>query len=122
MTQILVIEDDDLVRNMISNTLRKAGFEVALAANGKEGLEQAEALRPELVVTDILMPDKEGIETILELKAIDKHIKIIAMSGGGSAKNMTFLDMAQKVGAHKVMTKPFKSSELLETIKVLLAS
>ena len=59
MTQILVIEDDDLVRNMISNTLRKAGFEVALAANGKEGLEQAEALKPELVVTDI---DQESID------------------------------------------------------------
>ena len=68
------------------------------------------------------MPDKEGIETILEVKAEDSNVKIIAMSGGGSTKNMTFLDMAKKVGANHTLSKPFKPSVLLDVVKDLLGT
>lgn len=122
MPKILVIDDDDIVRHMVCGSLRKAGFQVSEARNGNEGVKRAEAESPGLVITDILMPDKEGIETILEIKAANKDIKIIAMSGGGSTQNMTFLDMAKKVGAQRVLSKPFKPAELLEAVKGVLAS
>lgn len=120
MTKILVIDDDDLVRGMICNSLRKEKFDVFEACNGNEGIRKAREEKPDIVVTDILMPDKEGIETILELQAMDSGIRIIAMSGGGSSKNMSFLEMAKKVGARHVLNKPFKSSVLLGAVKSLL--
>lgn len=122
MTKILVIDDDDLTRGMICNALKKAEFEVLEAANGNEGVQKAQNEKPDLVVTDILMPDKEGIETIMEIKAINSAIKIVAMSGGGTSKNMSFLEMAKKVGAEQVLSKPFKPSALLETINKVLAT
>ncbi len=120
MTKILVIDDDDLVRGMICNALRKEKFEVFEACNGNEGIRKAKEEKPDIVVTDILMPDKEGIETIMELQGLDSKIRIIAMSGGGSAKNMSFLEMAKKVGARHVLSKPFKSAVLLNAVKSLV--
>lgn len=122
MIKVLVIDDDDLVRGMISNTLRKASFDVYEADNGNDGLTQASHIKPGIIITDILMPDKEGIETIVELKQRDNNYKIIAMSGGGTSKNMAFLEIAKKAGADKALTKPFKSSELLQTIQDLLTT
>ncbi len=122
MTKILVIDDDDLVRGMVCNALKKAGFDVIEASNGNEGVAKAQSEDPDVVVTDILMPDKEGIETILEIKATKAKIKIVAISGGGSSKNMTFLDMAKKAGAEKVLSKPFTLSVLLEAISSLTDS
>jgi len=116
MTKILVIDDDELTRSMICHALKKAGFEVLEAANGNDGVQKAKDDKPDLVVTDILMPDKEGIETILEIQALDRNIKIVAMSGGGATKNMTFLEMAKKAGAKYTLSKPFKPSVLLEII------
>ncbi len=122
MTKILVIDDDDLVRGMVCNALKKAGFDVIEASNGNEGVAKAQSEDSDVVVTDILMPDKEGIETILEIKATKAKIKIVAISGGGSSKNMTFLDMAKKAGAEKVLSKPFTLSVLLEAISSLTDS
>jgi DNA-binding response OmpR family regulator len=116
MTKILVVEDNEMLRHMICDTLRKEKFDVFEASNGNEGISQARKEKPDIVVTDILMPDKEGIETILELKSEHENIKIIAMSGGGNTKNMTFLDMAQKVGAEFVLSKPFKPSDLMNAV------
>lgn len=121
MAKILVIDDDELVRNMVSSALKKAGHDVALADNGSEGVTNAQNDPPDLVITDMLMPDKEGIQTILELQAAHQNIKIIAISGGGATKNMNFLHMAEKVGAQKVLAKPFKPSVLLSTVNDLLA-
>ncbi len=86
----------------------------------EEGIRKAKEEKPDIVVTDILMPDKEGIETIMELQGLDSKIRIIAMSGGGSAKNMSFLEMAKKVGARHVLSKPFKSAVLLNAVKSLV--
>lgn len=121
MVKILVIDDDDFVRKIVCRSLRKNNFEVIEANNGNDGVEKAQSEKPDVVLTDILMPDKEGIETILEIKAADQNIKIIAMSGGGSTKNMNFLDMAKKVGAQHVLSKPFKPSALLEAINDVLS-
>lgn len=120
MTKILVIDDEELVRKMIVSVLKKSGFDVYEAANGIEGLAQAQNNLPDLVLTDILMPDKEGISTILELKTINPTIKIIAMSGGGKTQNMSFLEMAQKVGVKHTLKKPFRPTELLQAIDSLL--
>ena len=120
MFNILIIEDDDLVQNMISSVLRKNGYQVSSASNGVEGVEKVRSGNPDLAITDILMPDKEGIQTIVEIKQMRPDIKIIAMSSGGQAKNMSFLNMAKKVGAEYVLQKPFKPSELINIINKLL--
>ena len=120
MKKILVIDDDDLVRSMTCNVLKKSGFQVFEAENGNVGLNVAVKESPDLVITDMLMPDKEGIETILELSAINKDIKIIAMSGGGKTQDMTFLDLAKKIGASKTIQKPFKPANLLSAVQEIL--
>lgn len=116
MQKILVVEDDDFIRGMICTVLKKHGFEVIEAKNGVDGVDKALHEKPNIVLTDMLMPDKEGIETILEIRSASPDIKIIAMSGGGKTKNMNFLDMAKKVGAEKILSKPFKPSALLNAI------
>ncbi len=120
MVKILVVDDDDLVRNMICSFLSKSGYTVFEATNGNSGVAMAQEKSPDLVLTDMLMPDKEGIETIMEIKAINPDIKVIAMSGGGKTKNMAFLDMAKQIGAEHIMSKPFKPTALLEIIKTLV--
>jgi len=120
VAKILVIDDDKLVRSMVCGTLRKANHEVLEAGNGNEGVQKAQDETPDLVITDMLMPDKEGIETIIEIKAINESIKIIAISGGGNTKNMVFLEMAQKIGADHALSKPFKPNDLLGAINTLL--
>ncbi len=120
MSKILVVDDDDLIRGMVSTILKKLGYEVVEAVNGTQGVEKAKTENPDLVITDILMPDKEGIETIIELRSINKDIKIIAMSGGGGTKNMSFLDMAKNVGANEIMMKPFKPNDIEDKIKALI--
>ncbi len=122
MTKILVIDDDDFIRGILCNALKKSNFEVIEATNGNEGVEKALSQTPDVVVTDILMPDKEGIETIMEIKEANQDIKIIAMSGGGAIKNMSFLDMAKKVGAQHVLSKPFKPNDLFTAINDVMDS
>jgi CheY-like chemotaxis protein len=116
MQKILVIDDDALIRNMVSSSLMKAGHEVECAENGVDGLRKAQENPPELVITDMLMPDMEGIETIMEMRSKNPNIGIIAMSGGGSTGNMDFLEMASRLGAQHVLKKPFKPSVLLDLV------
>ncbi len=117
MPTVLVIDDDDLIRKMISTMLKKSGFTVMEAENGNKGMELLKGnIKPDLVITDILMPDKEGLETISEIRALMPTIKIIAISGGGKKQDMTFLNLAKQVGAERVLQKPFRPSELLNII------
>lgn len=120
MAKIFVIDDDDLIRTMMVSALRKRGHDVFGASNGNTGLQMAQKDQPDLVITDILMPDKEGIETILELTALYPKLKIIAMSGGGATKNMSFLEMAEKVGAHCTLKKPFKPQTIFDAVDTTL--
>ncbi len=120
MAKILIIDDDDLIRGMVATVLRKRGYEVFKASNGNDGIAMVRSNLPDLVITDILMPDKEGIETIFELQNEFPGIKVIAMSGGGATKNMSFLTMAEKIGAKVALKKPFKPQELFDAIETTL--
>ncbi len=118
-TRILIIDDDELVRLTLKNLVKKAGFLVSEADNGRTGMDMFAKERPQIVITDILMPDKEGLETITEMRKISPHAAIIAMSSGGSTKNLSFLQLAKQLGANYTITKPIKPDVLMAAIKAL---
>ena len=120
MTRILVIDDDAEIRQVLQHILERAGYEVRDAADGRQGLECVRAEPIDLVVTDIIMPEKEGIETIRELQADCPDVKIIAISGGGRVSPYDYLEMAQKFGAVKTFEKPFEWDELIMAIDEIL--
>lgn len=120
MGKILVIDDDDMVRDLLMETLQHADYEVDTARNGAEGLRHFDGTRYDLVVTDILMPEKEGIETILAMRKRDPAMRVLAISGGGRTGNYDYLDIALALGARGVLRKPFRPSQFLETVRTLL--
>lgn len=117
---ILVIDDDKDIRLTLRRILATAGHDVHEAADGDSGLALCAEIAPALVITDILMPEKEGIETIRELKHAHPAVRIIAISGGGRSGIMDFLDMARQLGADAALQKPFRRAELLEVVERLL--
>ncbi len=119
-TTILVIDDEQLIRLQIRSALELEGYAVHEAANGSEGLDRIAATRPDVVITDILMPDKEGIETILELRRLYPALKIIAISGGGRTGNKDFLNTAKHLGADRILAKPFGLADLLGLVRDVL--
>jgi DNA-binding response OmpR family regulator len=120
LARILLIDDDATVRYALKQVLERAGHQVDEAHDGIVGIEKYNAVQPDLVVTDIIMPNQEGIETIIKLKRMSPNVAIIAMSGGGRTGNRDFLAMAEKLGAAKVMPKPFRPKELVEAVQALL--
>ena len=118
MARILVIDDDEAIRTMLRHALQKAGHEVFLGANGREGIDQYRANQPDLIITDIYMPGTEGIETIIEFHRRSSEIRIIAMSGKPTADVM--LGIAQRLGAVAVLLKPFSIGELLQAVEKAL--
>jgi YesN/AraC family two-component response regulator len=100
--------------------LKRAGHEVVEAPDGIEGIRLYQEKQPHLVITDIVMPKKEGLETILDLRREDPQVKIIAISGGGRIGPESYLDIAEGFGANRILTKPFNNKELLEAIHDLL--
>jgi CheY-like chemotaxis protein len=112
MSSILVIEDDADLRLLLQQTLAAAGYEVRTAADGKEAGRLCQAHPYDLVITDIYMPNKDGLEVIMELRACSPHIKIIAISGQLTQKNM--LPVAATLGAVATLRKPFTPQELLQ--------
>lgn len=121
MPRILVIDDDDLIRVMLSQMLEDAGHQVAVAANGDEGIKLFRANPADLIITDIIMPEKEGWETIVEIRRDFPRVKIIAISGGGRIGPYSYLMVAKRFGAERVFTKPLKKEELLKAVGELLA-
>ena len=120
MARILLIDDDAAVRYALKQVLERAGHQVEEANDGMVGIDVYNATRPDIVVTDIIMPNQESIETIIKLKRMAPEIAIIAMSGGGRTGNRDYLGMAEKLGAAKVMPKPFRPRELVEAVQALL--
>lgn len=120
MAHILVIEDEPGMREVLRKALTQAGHHVSLASNGKEGMNRLVGATPSLVITDILMPEKDGIETIIEIRKTHPQMKIIAVSGGGRAKFVEFLEIANRAGADAVLQKPFRMAELLDRVNRLL--
>ena len=114
---IVVIDDDAMVRTSIQRILEAEGYEVALASNGREGLGLMQRLAPRLVITDLIMPEMEGIETIAEMRRLRADLRIIAISGGGRIGNADFLDMARKIGANDIMAKPFDPDEFITMVR-----
>ena len=119
--KILVIDDDDLVRATIVAVLDRADVEVSEAADGDVGMRLFEEGGHDVVITDILMPNREGIETIRDLRRSNEGVKIIAISGGGNIDKMQLLDLAQKFGADRVLPKPFTPQQVLTTLDEVLA-
>ena len=120
MARILVIDDEQPIRDLLKKALEKAGHGVEVAPNGKVGIEIQHQHPADLVITDLFMPEKEGLETIMELKRDFPDIKIIAISGGDRKGTLDFLPMSEKLGAHIAMKKPFTISEVLEAVNNLL--
>ena len=120
MKQVLLMEDEEGVRTMFCAMLEKAGYEVISASNGKEGLELYHSDPTPLVITDIVMPEKEGTETIMELRRDYPNVKIIAVSGGGQVGPQTYLDAVGKLGADRMFAKPVERDTLLEAVRALM--
>jgi len=118
--KILVIDDDDRFRRLAAKILTAEGHEVSEASDGVEGMKVFQQQKPGLVITDIIMPNQEGIETILELRRENPAIRIIAMSGSpGPSGNASFLKMAQQLGADEILAKPFRPQDLRAVVRRL---
>ena len=122
MKKILVIDDDDIMRETIRDILLFESYDVAVASDGKEGLEIIQEERFDMIVTDILMPDKDGIEVIMEAKKSQPNIYIVAVSGGGYIPAESYLKVASDLGAHAAIVKPFDIDEFISEVNTLLNS
>ncbi len=120
MARILLIEDDDALRGVIAQSLAHAGHEVLQAADGRQGVDLFHASEFDLVLTDLVMPGKEGVETIIELRRENPTQRIIAMSGG-MLRSKLYLDLAGRLGAQRTLAKPFMPQELLGAVDEVLA-
>jgi CheY-like chemotaxis protein len=118
--RILIIDDEDLIREVVKEMLEAEGYIVSMAANGKEGLRVYQKELPDLIITDIFMPEMEGLETIRELQRGSPKVKIIAISGGGEKGMLSFLSYAKRFGALRALEKPFSREELLTAVRELL--
>jgi CheY-like chemotaxis protein len=120
--RVLLVDDDDAIREMLELVLQRRGLIVVQARNGSEALRLYRDQEFDLVVTDLIMPEKEGIETILEIRAMKRPIRIIAISGGGRVDQSMHLHLAKSVGADRVVAKPFLPVDFLKVVDELLAS
>ena len=116
--KILLIDDDDLLRKMLHISMTKVGHSVIEARNGRDALEICRVEPPDLVVTDVVMPEKEGIETIGDLRRLYPTLPVIAISGGGRNSAADYLKIARHMGAVAVLQKPFS----IEDLAALVAS
>ena len=120
MARILLIDDEDQVRATLKEIMEKQGYEVAEAADGYEGMRLYREKPADLVITDMIMPKKEGMETIMDLKTEFPETKIIAISGGGWVRPEPYLEVAKGIGAIRVFTKPFDIEAFLAAISEAL--
>lgn len=116
--RVLVVDDEPSITDLISVILTENGYEVSIANAGKRGLKQFESVEPDLAITDIVMPDMEGIKLITALVKKKKDIPVIVMSGNIISRK--FLKTARLFGAKAALTKPFTIQELTETIDRIL--
>ena len=121
MARVLVADDDELIREIVHRTLTAAGHEVVEASDGRSCEEQIERRLPDLVIIDIVMPEKEGIEVIADIRGRHPKLKILAISGGGRASGDDFLALAKRFGANATLVKPFGVQELLRAVTAVLA-
>lgn len=120
MALVLLIDDDASMRSLMRQALEAVGHDVLEAPDGRRVLELLRRSRPDLMVTDILMPNKEGLETIRDVKAAMPRLPIIAISGGGRIDRRDLLDAAREFGADAALAKPFRPAELRALVADLL--
>lgn len=121
MTTVMIIDDDPAIRNLFNQMLSRKGFDVVTADNGRIALQKLERSPVELVITDIFMPELDGIEFIAEVNKIKPDLKIIAISGGYSfIRPEQYLSIAKNLGAVTILEKPVKSHKLIQTINDIL--
>jgi CheY-like chemotaxis protein len=119
---ILIIDDDAAVSRTLSLILTRAGYHVSTAASGRKGLELLGSGGIDLVLTDIIMPELDGIEAIRRIRVEYPGLRIIAMSGGGQIDKADFLHMAEVLGADRVIEKPVRNERLLELVSAVMAA
>jgi DNA-binding response OmpR family regulator len=117
---ILLIDDDPALLRVLEAAFATAGYAVLTAIDGRGGMKLFVTASPAIVVTDIVMPTQEGIETIIAMKTARPEVKIVAMSGGGRISGETFLNMAANLGADRVIAKPFPPSALVALVADLI--
>lgn len=120
MAKILLVEDDDLVRDMLTQVLQRASHEVTSVANGEDATTALQSAEPDIMVTDIIMPKKSGITLISEVKNRHPNLEIIAISGGGRLDPTGYLDLSESLGASVSFEKPIDNNALLMAIDLLL--
>lgn len=117
MARILLVDDDDFVRRPVQLNLQRAGHQVDEAANGRDAVHAYREKPYDVVITDLIMPEQEGLETIMQLKRHDAKVRVIAISGGGRVNATNYLALARSLGAQRTLAKPFTTDELLEAIR-----
>lgn len=122
MKKILIIDDEPTILLMMKKMIERAGYEVDLASNGLNGIAMLKNISFDLVITDIIMPEKEGLEIISELRRDYPDIKIIAISGGGRLSPEGYLVSADLLGADRVLKKPFERKDLITAINDLIGN
>jgi CheY-like chemotaxis protein len=120
MASVLVVEDDLALRKLMRSVLEKSGYQVTEAGDGEEGVEQCHRSRPDVVITDILMPRKDGLELIRELKREYPDVKIIAITGG--VGRLDFLAVAEVLGVRRTLHKTFFMKDLIQAVQEVLQS
>ncbi|MBC8239835.1 MAG: response regulator [Alphaproteobacteria bacterium] len=118
--KILLVDDDPLVSATLSAILQRANYAVVTAADGNACLSELQSQEFDLVITDIMMPEKDGIETIVEIRKLNPSQKIVAISGGSLSVDLDYLDFADKLGANGILPKPINSEQLLTMVEPLL--
>lgn len=121
MVSVLIIDDEEDVRRVLRRILKRAGYTTFEAKDGREAIKLYESLKPDVTITDIIMPDVEGIETIRELRKQFAAKNIIAISGGGRSSGHDYLAMAEKLGASLVLRKPIDPRSLIIAVEQLVA-
>ena len=118
--KLLVVDDDPLFRAALRNVLVQAGYAVEEAPNGKVALARLSGQEFDLLITDIFMPEKDGLETLMEVRQQYPSLKVVAMSGGGIGAAVDVLRLAEQLGASSVLAKPFQSADLLHAVTSVL--
>jgi DNA-binding response OmpR family regulator len=122
MTKILLVDDDDLTRGAVQKMLERSGYSVHSTGNGHEALDHYRREPPDLVITDLIMPDLDGLEIIQELRRINLSVRVLAISGGGRVDAEEYLSVARKFGAIEVLPKPFTGQELKKAVEAALGN
>ena len=121
MAKILIIDDEAAIAHMLKKMAERAGHIAEIAGNGNEGLQIFDIFHPDLLITDIVMPEKEGLELIFDLRRKNPKLKIIAISGGGRFQYEGYLNSAKHLGADMVFQKPLDLKEFMNSISKLLS-